>query len=153
MLSVTLDNASNNEAMVRELGKLLKSFTDLCNMIRCFPHTLNLGARSLMHQFDVAKTKGDSVLSEAERALRDLMKAIEMSQLDFDDEEEEDEGWNEGDDEDGLVDPRQTMTEVKVEELEELLMPARLVLTKLSYSLINSPLIALPAWCDALRAE
>ena len=59
-LTVTLDNASNNVTMVRELAELIDGFPGLPNMVRCFAHTLNLAARAVMRLFDTPTGKEDA---------------------------------------------------------------------------------------------
>ncbi|TFK81779.1 hypothetical protein K466DRAFT_452428, partial [Polyporus arcularius HHB13444] len=52
VLGVTCDNATNNDAMVEALMKLLPGFPGEVNRVRCFTHILNLVAKSLIRQFD-----------------------------------------------------------------------------------------------------
>ncbi|KAL1749584.1 hypothetical protein FB107DRAFT_187413, partial [Schizophyllum commune] len=51
ILSITGDNATNNDALTAELAKLLGSFSPR-NRIRCFLHIVNLVSRSLLSPFD-----------------------------------------------------------------------------------------------------
>ncbi|KAI0371190.1 hypothetical protein BV20DRAFT_906067, partial [Pilatotrama ljubarskyi] len=52
ILSVTCDNASNNDTMTEELAQLLTSFGGNYARTRCFLHITNLTAQSLLHEFD-----------------------------------------------------------------------------------------------------
>ncbi|KAF8548495.1 hypothetical protein OG21DRAFT_1374013, partial [Imleria badia] len=52
ILSVTADNASNNDAMVHVLGELVPAFGGAPSQTRCFLHVVNLIAKSLIHQFN-----------------------------------------------------------------------------------------------------
>ncbi|KAI4518012.1 hypothetical protein K525DRAFT_174890, partial [Schizophyllum commune Loenen D] len=51
ILSITGDNATNNNALVVELAKLLGDFNPR-NRVRCFLHIVNLVSRSLLSPFD-----------------------------------------------------------------------------------------------------
>ncbi len=52
VLSITCDNASNNDTMVAHMAHLLPSFASEMSRTRCFLHIVNLVAKTLMHQFD-----------------------------------------------------------------------------------------------------
>ncbi|KAF9560222.1 hypothetical protein CPC08DRAFT_610148, partial [Agrocybe pediades] len=65
ILTVTADNATNNDAMVAELEELLPEFC-ATNQIRCFLHVNNLVAKTLVRQFDLPKKSGNSVANDAE---------------------------------------------------------------------------------------
>ncbi|EIW58948.1 uncharacterized protein TRAVEDRAFT_102125, partial [Trametes versicolor FP-101664 SS1] len=52
ILSVTCDNASNNDTMVAHLEAMLEVFGGDYARTRCFLHILNLTAKSLLKQFD-----------------------------------------------------------------------------------------------------
>ncbi|KAG2085760.1 uncharacterized protein F5147DRAFT_527213, partial [Suillus discolor] len=52
MLSVTCNNASNNNMMVDKLVMLVPKFTGEASHTRCFLHTMNLVAKSLICEFD-----------------------------------------------------------------------------------------------------
>ncbi|KAF9504231.1 hypothetical protein BS47DRAFT_1252105, partial [Hydnum rufescens UP504] len=51
ILSVTCDNASNNDTMCNKLAKSVNSF-HLSMHVRCFTHIINLTAHTLTNQFD-----------------------------------------------------------------------------------------------------
>lgn len=59
LLSITCDNASNNDTMVKHLATLVENFPGAANQTRCFTHILNLVAKSILRQFDVAKKAAD----------------------------------------------------------------------------------------------
>lgn len=123
--------------MVRELGNLIKAFPGIPNMIRYFDHTVNLGAKSVMKQFDLPKGKEGATLSEAEKGLREMMEGIDLEDPEYDDDDEEDEdSWGAGD-VNNAVDEREEMAEEDVEELELSLMPARMVLAKVCIIAVN----------------
>ncbi|THH20278.1 hypothetical protein EW146_g1036 [Bondarzewia mesenterica] len=68
ILSITCDNASNNETMVAELSALLLNFSGEANWTRCFLHIVNLVTKSLLKQFDELATELEleEVVTEAE---------------------------------------------------------------------------------------
>ncbi|KAF6742602.1 hypothetical protein DFP72DRAFT_765725, partial [Ephemerocybe angulata] len=52
ILSVTCDNATNNDSMVTELAKHVDAFPGAAAQTRCFTHVVNLSAKSLIRVFD-----------------------------------------------------------------------------------------------------
>ncbi|KAG1791479.1 hypothetical protein EV424DRAFT_1273999, partial [Suillus variegatus] len=52
ILSVTCDNASNNDAMIRELSGKVLEFSGPTTHTRCFLHTVNLVAKLLIREFN-----------------------------------------------------------------------------------------------------
>ncbi|KAG1787712.1 hypothetical protein EV424DRAFT_1276825, partial [Suillus variegatus] len=52
ILVVTCDNAANNTAMLEEMAVILPDFGGTAAHTRCFLHTVNLVAKSLLRQFD-----------------------------------------------------------------------------------------------------
>jgi hypothetical protein len=130
ILSITCDNASNNDTMIEELANLLDDFPGPANQTRCFTHVLNLVVKSIIRQFDAPKSKKDRNLKEATNELLTFADNLDFEDEELtgrDDEEEEDdnvEGW---------IDERLLMTEQEVEKLDESVAPLRLLLTKVSY--------------------
>ncbi len=55
MLSITCDNATNNDRMVEELAQRIPSFSGQTSHVRCFAHVVNLVTKSLLKQFDSPK--------------------------------------------------------------------------------------------------
>ena len=132
ILSITCDNASNNDTMIAELANLLDSFPGPANQTRCFTHVLNLVVKSVIQQFDLPKSKGDRILNDAAKELLSLAGNIEFEEDELmgrngkeDDEEEDDnvEGW---------IDERMDMTDAELEVLDGSVEPVRLLLTKVS---------------------
>ena len=133
ILSITCDNASNNDTMVSKLEKLLEVFPGESNRTRCFDHIVNLIAKSVIRQFDTPTVKGneafDDVLRELMVSAGDLergelvMRAGEScgSEVDSDD-----------DDMDSLVDEQEDMSETERTELDDNIQPVRCVLVKVS---------------------
>ena len=129
ILSVTLDNASNNDTMIAELENLLDEFSGAANQTRCFTHILNLVVKSILRQFDVPKSKADQALDDAARELFGLSENMEY--------EEEETRAEAGDDEEddnveGWIDERELLSDADREILDVDVQPVRLVLTKVS---------------------
>ncbi|GBE84423.1 hypothetical protein SCP_0604020 [Sparassis crispa] len=82
MLGVTADNAMSNNLMIDELAKLIESFQGQANHARCFNHIMNLMAKTFLCQFDVPKGKTKDALDDAERALIELAKGLNMGEED-----------------------------------------------------------------------
>lgn len=120
--------------MVEHLATLVENFPGAANQTRCFTHILNLVAKSILRQFDVAKKTADDPpdLNEAFDALTLLAEELEDSGIPADNEVEDDgDGADDNDDnDDGLGDERGGMSEEDVAELEQSLIPVRLMLTK-----------------------
>lgn len=75
------DNASNNNVMVDDLKALVPTFGGSTSHIRCFLHTVNLVAKSLIREFDVTKKDADRALergavltNDEEEVLNELTK-------------------------------------------------------------------------------
>ncbi|PBK65454.1 hypothetical protein ARMSODRAFT_866429, partial [Armillaria solidipes] len=62
VLSITCDNASNNNTMVEALGDsdTLPFFDGQASRTGCFAHIVNLVAKSLLRQFDPPKRKANN---------------------------------------------------------------------------------------------
>ena len=110
ILSVTCDNASNNNTMIKHLLTFIESFTSTANQTRCFTHILDLVAKSILCQFDTPKkaAQGNSRdFDDAKDALAALAQELEDNKAAADDDTEEkpdgDETGGEDDNEDGLV--------------------------------------------------
>lgn len=158
--------------MIDELELKLLDYAGRASHARCFLHTTNLIAKSLISMFDVKKKKGSSSTEENND---DIAKEIEELSQDLDEDERsmvpETEGSNtkEGtDDTDGLID---LVTEMAAHEAR--IRPVTLVLVKVCYNnryahlpsivsnhpsqlrklafkIINSTTILLPACYDVL---
>ena len=130
ILSITCDNAFCNDTMVGELDNDLPDFSDE-NRTRCFLHIINLVAKMLLKQFDVPKKDANTMLSDAERALQDLAKNIDLEESTTRKGGANDDG-DDGDDDDvdGWVDEMDLLSEDEREDLGEAIRPVRLVLTK-----------------------
>lgn len=132
ILSVTCDNASNNDTMIEELALLIDHFPGDANHTRCFLHIINLVAKSVLRQFKPPKSKVKEPLSDAAQALASLSEELESSTGDPNKEHGGDDvdGDHDDDDDDGLPDERAELSEEEIAELEEDIQPVRLVLAK-----------------------
>ena len=129
VLSITCDNATNNDTMIAELAELLENFPGPANQTRCFTHVINLVVKSIIRQFDLPTSKGDGNVNEATKEL--LLLA---GDIDFEEEamgKDEEDGVD-GDNTEGWIDERETMTKEELDELEESVAPVRSLLTKVS---------------------
>jgi hypothetical protein len=99
ILSITGDNALNNDTMIRHLGETLDEFPSSANQTWCFMHTINLIAKSILSPFEARKTKDRSDFNNVAQALTDSTEGHNMEEEYASDEEvdiEEDlEGWEE----------------------------------------------------------
>lgn len=137
ILSITADNASNNDKMIQHLSNLIESFPGAANQTRCFAHILNLVAKSILRQFE-----GPKVTKDDEKAMDDAAKELAAVSDELDGEVSDEGGEDvdvgddvddvDDDDEDGLPDEREKMTKEAVARLEESVKPIRLLLTKVS---------------------
>src|ERR1700678_2738227 len=136
ILSVTSDNASNNDKMVESLADRLDNFPGAASQTRCFLHILNLTAKSVIRQFEVPKkkkSKEDSQDNDDDN-FTEVMEELQALSVEIEDDEPLDDVASdkdgEEDNDEGLEDERQGMTEEEIDELEAELLPARRMLTK-----------------------
>ncbi|KAJ3490696.1 hypothetical protein NLJ89_g11414 [Agrocybe chaxingu] len=64
ILGFVADNASNNDTLVTELGRLLPSFGGKKVRVRCFAHILNLVVKAVLSQFSRKMIEEDNTLTE-----------------------------------------------------------------------------------------
>jgi hypothetical protein len=109
-LSVTCDNASNNDTMASELDKELMVFSPV-NRTRCFAHILNLVAKSLLKQFDIKQDeKKDDDLDSDEQSLLAFAGDIRDKELAMAQENDDDNDSAKDDNLEGWVDKVQGLT-------------------------------------------
>jgi cobalamin biosynthesis Mg chelatase CobN len=126
--------------MIERLAVLVDHFPGAANQTRCFSHILNLAAKSILRQFDTPKksnTEDPEDLDEAANVLTELTRELELDEVtnpeddDSDDDKGEDNNEGDGDEEDDKQhNERDGMSEEEVLELEESLVPVRLMLAK-----------------------
>ena len=139
LLSITCDNASNNDKMIERLSILVENFPGPANQTRCFMHILNLVAKSILHQFDMAKKlEGDPDNSDdAMRELTALAQELDLGPngnnddgddgVDDDNDDDDDDGGGDGEE---LGDKDGGMSEEEAIVLEKSPVPIPLTLTK-----------------------
>lgn len=139
ILSVTCDNASNNDTMTDHLAAKLKAFGGQFARTRCFLHILNLSATGLIRQFDV-KAVGD--MEEADDDVRELLRHVrelEAEEQELAGELESGEVGGEGDDElfgdddESWVDEVEALEGEELQQFEREVRPVKMVLTKVSH--------------------
>jgi hypothetical protein len=113
--------------MIDELADLLANFPGKANQTRCFLHIINLVAKSVIRQFDVAKGKADDALDKAEQELRTLAEGIDLEDLEVQREQEGDD-----DNVEGWVNERNAFSVADREELDVSVRPVKLVLVKVN---------------------
>jgi len=121
--------------MIEHLSTVVENFPGAANQTRCFTHILNLVAKSILRQFDTRKNSRDNNaedVDDATKALADLELELEDNPAELVEVSGED-GDLSDDDDDGLGDERGSMSEDEMAELEEDIIPIRLMLTKVSH--------------------
>ena len=123
--------------MIEHLAVLVDSFPGSANQTLCFAHILNLVAKSVLRQFEAPKGKDKKAIDDAAKEL-----AVIFDEMDDDvDKSEISKNGGDGDDvdddvvdddEDGLPDEQDEMSEDELLSLQESVKPIRLVLTKVS---------------------
>ena len=132
ILSVTCDNASNNDKMVTEMPKSLTCFSPV-KCTQCIAHILKLVTKSLLKQFDTKPDENDQGdLNDRERGLLALAGNIEQEELTTTQEYDQDDDGEikEGDDVEGWVDEVHVLSPQEQENLEESLLPVKWMLIK-----------------------
>ncbi len=128
ILGMTADNAVANDTIINILAQKLPSFGGKYSHARCFDHITNLCAKSVLRPFDVEKKHQGQALKTAEKEIEALLGDIDLyhSGLDMP------AGVNAGGDnnKDGFVDERDDMNDNEREELENSILPIKLLLTK-----------------------
>ena len=110
--------------MIDELEGLLPEFAGQASHARCFLHTMNLIAKSLIRQFDVRKNKTSDDIAGNDSQLDKLSEGL-------DEEEHAAVASVEGsDDVDGIVYLTDGMENVERAAHEEYVRPVKLVLVK-----------------------
>ncbi len=69
ILSITCDNATNNDMMVDDLTDRLLEYPNEEHRTQCFAHVVNLVVKSLLNQFEPPKKSKDNAIDATERDL------------------------------------------------------------------------------------
>ncbi len=99
ILSVTCDNASNNDTMIAKMGSELTYFKGEQSRCRCFAHVINLVVKSILQPFEKSGKGTDAELGQPDE------EPIEGA------DEEEDDDYGEPDKVTGWQDERDNMPE------------------------------------------
>lgn len=111
--------------MVRELSDKVPAFGGVTSHTRCFLHTVNLVAKSLIREFDIKKRDTDQALADDE--------LDELIQVDSEDSDEDDSSADLADDNDsGWVDEVELLADDERDALERDIRPVKLALVKVS---------------------
>lgn len=160
--------------MIVELSNLVPAFPGESNLTRCFNHVLSLVAKTAIRVFDVPEADKANVLDNATAELLELAKNIDVEELEAQAAGSDSDGeGGQADSTDGWVDERLELSDVECEELDESVLPVRLLLVKvsstcvsdvdiqrltmklqlrkLSYAIINSTTLLLPKWFSTLE--
>jgi hypothetical protein len=100
--------------MIRELAVKVLEFGGTSTHTRCFLHTVNLVAKSLIREFDITKRDADEALADGSE---------NNLELDLEGEVDNDEGW---------VDEVELLSEDERDALERDIQPVKLALVKVS---------------------
>ncbi|KAG1800170.1 uncharacterized protein BJ212DRAFT_1287405, partial [Suillus subaureus] len=133
MLCVTCDNATNNTVMVENLAEALPSFSGRANHMRCFLHTINLVAKSLLKEFNMMKREATQALDNNVGS-KSGESENEMENLPTDSyaaEGAEDDSLL-GDNDEGWIDEVELLSECEHKQLWQQILPVKLVLVKVS---------------------
>ena len=131
---MSCDNASNNEKMADEMEHLLPAFSS-GNRVRCFTHVLNLIAKALLKQFEMAKKSEneDDDFTEEEAKLLTLAENLDEEEFTMAEEKmDENGGADEEDSMEEWVDEVDALTPNERLLLEDEIWPVKMVLVKVS---------------------
>jgi hypothetical protein len=137
ILSVTANNASNNDTMISKLGEMLEEFPGAANQTRCFAHTIGISAKAVIKQFDIPKNKEGEALDKAAQALNNLAEELDFEEC------MEQETWEtkDGKEDDQMLDPwvdfHEGLMEEQVIALDRSVQPVRSMLIKVSGSWVS----------------
>ncbi len=136
ILSVTGDNASNNDTMTDALADALPEFQGTFARTRCFLHILNIVAKAILKQFDVKDVPdAEALVDDDVRQLAELAQELESEEATTRGEMREAEGEDivpDDQDDASWVDEVETMTDDEQEEYERSIRPVKMVLVKVS---------------------
>lgn len=166
MLSVTCNNVSANDVMVRTLAKIIVNFPGPANRVRCQAHIVNLVVQIILRQFDTPKknsksNKGKGHHSGNKKSDDNLQ---EFNGEDIEEHDGDGEGDSEDDDDDdgiaddngkgadndGVEDAIEDVEEAMAEELKkaaEYVKPVQKVLSKVRFYYINLSITAAHPRC------
>ena len=131
------DNTSNNDAMIRNLEEINIQFNGAEAQARCFLHTTNLTAKSLMRLFDPwLQRKSDSLIVE-DKDVSDLTNGMLKEEEITQSEVENTDGEIQDNDRDGWVDDVEVLTTDERRQLLETIKPVKLALMKVDLKIYS----------------
>jgi len=86
--------------MIKCIGRSLEKFPGPANQTRCFAHTVNLIAKSILKPFDTRKAENTQAFEDALAEIHEQAKGDDEKEGGEDEEEEEEEEEEEGEDDD-----------------------------------------------------
>ena len=142
IFSITCDNASNNNTMIKALAELIDDFPGAANQMCCFLHILNLVLKSIIKQFDLPESKkksggnddngNDERLDQATEELLRMAGNIDLEEEMMENNDEDEDNNNEG-----WIGECEEMTVDELGDLATSVAPVRLLLTKVRLKYIN----------------
>ncbi|QRW00786.1 hAT family dimerization protein [Ceratobasidium sp. AG-Ba] len=90
VLSICLDNASNNDTLVESLARLIPSFRGPRNRVRCLAHIINLMAKAFLSLFTRPPRRKKAAEPSKQQALTASSAAVQIDQSSGDIEEDTD---------------------------------------------------------------
>jgi hypothetical protein len=158
ILSITGDNASNNDTMIQYLGEALDEFPGPANQTRCFAHTVNLITKSILKPFELRKNKEIQKFNDIIQTLADTLEDGDIEEEDREDDED-DEEEDEVEYNTSLRPIKSMLLKVSLHFIDPnpkfltLADNCRMKLRKIAFVVKNSPTIVQPAWEKALSAH
>jgi hypothetical protein len=153
------DNATSNDTQGETLADMPNSF-QLENRVRCFNHTLQLSAKTLLRPFNAGLGKTTEVGDNGD--VDDLDQEDEDEDEDAEDEDDDDEGLPDAPDVDDVDDGIDELDALDAEAREGIIADTAAVretvskLRSLAFAIVRSTTIALPAWrryCKELKLK
>lgn len=140
--------------MVDAIADALESFGGEVNHTRCFAHTVNLVAKTVLHQFEVEPGRATDALDEAEQALRELAQSLELEELETVAEKTMEGELEEVDDMTGWIDEQMLLSKDEKAALKKDVLPVKQVLVKVrQYMHTQTQTHQIPAPQDCLRCH
>jgi hypothetical protein len=132
ILSVTANNAANNNMMTAELADKVAHFRGETARTQCFLHIVNLVVKSVLKQFDIPKKQVDNLLARDEE-LHELARDIDLEdEMTIVENGDGDPDTEDADNMEGWTDEVEALTDDERDEPEGQIHPVRLVLVKVS---------------------
>ena len=115
--------------MVKALGRLNNSFLGAVSHVWCFTHIINLVAKTVLHQFNIARkgddTDVDTDADEVAALLSEIAAGVDLKSV-----EDDNEGGENDDDIDGWVDECKDLSDEEHKELHKSVLPVKLISAK-----------------------